>query len=441
MFKSVYNQTILLKRDDKMNINDVITLVNTNRGNGKKESLRRMHLLLDKIGNPEKALSFIHIAGTNGKGSTAAFISSILIEARIKTGVFTSPHLEKINERIRVNDAYITDEEFIKTTEEVAVVVDEVEKECGERLYSFEILTAVALLYFYQQKCDLVVLETGIGGRLDATNTIPTPEVAIVTSIGMDHTRVLGDTLEKIAGEKAGIIKKNGDVVLPFFEPSIDKVFHEIAEDKNASIHKVSIEDTKDLIISDQGSTFSYKHLTDLKIKMIGRHQVSNSLLAVKAALILQKKGYEITDEMIRRGIEKAYWPGRMEKIQDKPAIFIDGAHNPEGVKKLKESIVTLFPDQKLTFIVGMMKDKDYMSMIEEVLPFSKKILTVSPDPYRGFPARVVANELRTNGIVAESFDSVNEVIDYLGEQKDVNEIFVVFGSLYLIGDIKKQWN
>lgn len=423
-----------------MDMHDVIELVNTNRGDGKKESLNRMQRLLDKIGNPEKALSFVHIAGTNGKGSTASFVSEILIQAKIKTGVFTSPHLEKINERIRINKEFITDEAFITVTEQVAAVVDGVERDCGERLFSFEILTAVALLHFQQQGCDLVVLETGIGGRLDATNTIPTPEVAIVTSIGMDHMRVLGDTLEKIAGEKAGIIKENGTVVLPYFTPSIDQVFTDVAKSKKAALIRTSDKNLEDLVLTEEGSSFTYKHFQEIKVGMVGRHQVSNALLAIETALILKEKGYAITDENIRQGIADTYWPGRMEKIHNDPTIFIDGAHNPEGVVKLRESIESLFPDEKLTLVVGMMKDKEYMRMIEEILPFAKKIYTVSPDPYRGFAARVVAKELKRKGIDAEPFDSVEKVVDFLRAQNDKNEIFVVFGSLYLIGDIKKQW-
>lgn len=423
-----------------MEMKDVIALVNTNRGNGKKESLNRMRTLLDKIGNPEKELSFVHIAGTNGKGSTASFISQILIQANLKTGVFTSPHLEIVNERIRINESFISDEDFIQVTEKVAAVVDAVEEECGERLYSFEILTAVALLYYYEQKCDIVVLEAGIGGRLDATNTIPVPEVAIVTSIGMDHTKMLGDTLERIAGEKAGIIKENGDVVLPFFTPSIDQVFQDSAEKQQTTVHRAAVKNTRDLLLTEQGSTFSYKQFKKVKIKMVGKHQVSNALLAIEAALILKEKGFDISDEDIAKGIEQSYWPGRMEKIQDKPTIFIDGAHNPEGVERLRESVETLYPEEKLTLVVGMMKDKDYMRMIEELLPYAKKVYTVSPDPYRGFAPRVVASQLKERGVDAEPFDSIDDVIDFLKKQKEAEEKIIVFGSLYLIGDIKKQW-
>ena len=423
-----------------MDMNDVIALVNTNRGNGKKESLNRMHKLLDKLGNPEKHLSFVHVAGTNGKGSTASFMAQILIKSGMKTGVFTSPHLEKVNERICVNDSFISDEEFIAVTEKVAAVVEAVEEECGDRLYSFEILTAVALLYYYEQKCDIVVLEAGIGGRLDATNTIPVPEVAVITSIGMDHTKMLGETLEKIAGEKAGIIKENGQVVLPAFSPSIAQVFQEKAWAEHATVRKADLNEAKNLLITEQGSTFSYKQFEEVKVNMVGKHQASNALLAIEAALILKEKGYDISDEAIVEGIATSYWPGRMEKIQDEPTIFIDGAHNPEGVERLRESVETLFPDEELTLIVGMMKDKDYMRMIDELLPFAKKVYTVSPDPYRGFAPRVVAKNLREKGVAAETFDSVADVITFLKGQTKIEDKIIIFGSLYLIGDIKTQW-
>lgn len=423
-----------------MDMNDVVTLVNTNRGNGKKKSLDRMQLLMEKLDHPEKDLSFVHIAGTNGKGSTAAFISQILIQAQLKTGIFTSPHLEKVNERIQINSQMISDEEFIHVTEKVAARVNEVETEYGERLYSFEILTAVALLYFKQKRCDIVILEAGIGGRLDSTNVIPVPEVAVITSIGMDHTRVLGNSLEKIAEEKAGIIKKDGDIVLPAFDSPLSKVFRSKAESNQAKLHEVRLSKGKDLILTENSSTFSYKRFERLTIKLIGKHQVNNALLAIEASLILKQKGFKISDKHISQGIEKTYWPGRMERIQEKPTIFIDGAHNPEGVNTLRNSIHTLFPDEKLIFLIGMMKDKDYMKMIDKVVPYAKKIYTVSPDPYRGFPPRVVAKDLKKRGIESESFDSILDAVSTLKEIAEKEKV-IVFGSLYLIGDIKKYWD
>ncbi|GEK90822.1 bifunctional folylpolyglutamate synthase/dihydrofolate synthase [Alkalibacterium kapii] len=424
-----------------MDMKDVIALVNTNRGNGKKESLNRMHTLLNKLNNPEKHLSFVHIAGSNGKGSTASFIAQVLTQANIKTGVFTSPHLIKVNERIRINEQLISDDAFISVTQKVAAVVDEVENECGERLYSFEILTAVALLYFKEEKCDLVILEAGIGGRLDATNTIPVPEVAVITSIGMDHTRVLGDSLEKIAEEKAGIIKENGDIVIPVFKPLVEQIFQKKAQNKNAKLHKIDPSKVEHITLRDKGSTFSYKSFKNLRINMSGKHQVNNALLAIEAARILKDKGWNISDQHITDGLEKAYWPGRMEKIQEKPAVFIDGAHNPEGVEALTASIKVLFPKEKLIFLVGMMKDKDYMKMIDKVLPHAKKIYTVSPDPYRGFDPETVSDQLRQKGVQSEALASTTELYDFLTNLKDKDDTIIIYGSLYLIGEVKKHFS
>lgn len=424
-----------------MNMNDVIALVNTNRGNGKKESLNRMNALLDKIGNPQKSLQFVHIAGTNGKGSTASFISSILNQTAIKTGLFTSPHLEKINERIRVNQTTITDQDFIRITEKVAPLVDEVENELNEKLYSFEILTAVAFLYFSEKECELVILEAGIGGRLDATNAISAPEVAVITSIGLDHMKVLGDSKESIAREKAGIIKKNGVLVFPEMEETLETIFYEKASEQRSKAMKVKAADIASVVLSEHTSVFSYKRFKEVMIHLIGMHQVMNACLAIEAIELLQSKGYPIKDSVISEGLYEARWAGRMEKISDDPLIIIDGAHNPAGVHSLKQTIETLFEGEKVTFVIGMMKDKPYQAMIETMLPFAEKVHTVSPDDYRGFDAKEVSDWLTDKGIQAKSHDSVDSVIDSLNKESNASDKIIVFGSLYLIGEFREKWN
>ncbi|GAA0369177.1 folylpolyglutamate synthase/dihydrofolate synthase family protein [Alkalibacterium iburiense] len=423
-----------------MDMTDVISLVNTNRGNGKKESLNRMKALLDKLGNPQNKLQFIHIAGTNGKGSTASFLSAILEQTTIKTGVFTSPHLEKINERIRVNQINITDQDFIRITETVAPFVDEVENELNEKLYSFEILTAVAFLYFAENKCELVILEAGIGGRLDATNTIPTPEVAVITSIGLDHMKVLGDSKESIAREKAGIIKENGALVFSEMEENLETIFYEKARERRAKAIKVKAADVRNLVLTENTSVFSYKCFKQVRIHLIGMHQVMNACLAIEAIEILQTKGYPINDSAIHKGLDEARWAGRMEKISDEPLIILDGAHNPAGVHSLKETIETLFKNEKLTFVVGMMKDKKYHDMIETMLPFADRMYTVSPDEYRGFDAKSVSDWIREKGIESKSCESVDSVIDTLKNESDDSDKIIVFGSLYLIGEFREKW-
>ncbi|WP_208560528.1 bifunctional folylpolyglutamate synthase/dihydrofolate synthase [Marinilactibacillus kalidii] len=423
-----------------MNMEEVTTLVNTNRGNGKKENLDRMLLLMEKLGNPQNQLKFVHIAGTNGKGTTASFIASILKEAGLRIGLFTSPHLEVLNERIQIDQQHISDEDFIASTEKVARYVDVVEKELGEKLYSFEILTAVAFVYFSQQVCDLIVLETGIGGRLDSTNVIHTPEVAVITSIGLDHMNMLGDTVDKIAKEKAGTIKANGTAIVYDCEEVIRSVFEEKAKHEQAKLTIIDQESIQVIATSVKEQRFHYKDLHDLVIHMIGDHQLSNATLAIETALTLSEQYEAIDEEAIRGGLNKAFWAGRMETLQEQPLVLVDGAHNEQGVKALSQNIRTLFPDQQVTFIVGMMKDKGYMDMISEVKDLASKILTVSPDPWRGFDAEEVANQLEKTGISAQALTSVDAVKAYIASA-GTEEIIIVFGSLYLVGDLRKQFS
>ncbi|MCC5890894.1 MAG: bifunctional folylpolyglutamate synthase/dihydrofolate synthase [Alkalibacterium sp.] len=423
-----------------MNMTDVIKLVNTNRGTGKKESLSRMSLLMKKLGNPQESLKYVHVAGTNGKGSTSAFLASILNESDIRVGVYTSPHLERINERIQINGSEITDEEFIRLTEAVAPLVEEVERELDEVLYSFEILTAVALAYFSEHNCELVILEAGIGGRLDATNIIETPLAAIITSIGLDHMKVLGESKEQIALEKAGIIKHNGVVIFPEMSPSIDDIVLKKARSEKAVPVQIRQSDILNVRLSEDDSVFDYKDLKNISIQLLGRHQISNAVLAIETARILRGKGYTIEASAVKNGLMKAKWPGRMEKISEEPTVIIDGAHNPEGIEHLKNNLLRLFPDDKLIFVVGMMKDKAYMEMIRTVFPQAKKILAVSPDPYRGFDAEETAQKIVSEGIPAKAFESVESVINNLKTSAQSDDKIVVFGSLYLIGEFRTIW-
>lgn len=423
-----------------MDMSDVINLVNTNRGTGKKESLDRMQLLMEKLGNPEKQLKCVHIAGTNGKGSTSAFLASIAIAGAVKVGVYTSPHLERINERILINSDEISDESFIYLTERVTPLVKEVEEELDEVLYSFEILTAIALTYFCEQNCELVILEAGIGGRLDATNVIETPLAAVITSIGLDHTKVLGETKEEIASEKAGIIKQKGTVVFPEMTAEINSVILQKAKKEQDEVVQVKETDSQQIELSEEESVFTYKTLQNLSIHLLGRHQISNASLAVETAQILAQKGYAIDEQAIRKGLTDARWPGRMEKINHEPTVIIDGAHNPEGIAHLNKNLLRLFPDDLLIFVVGMMKDKAYMDMLRTVFPQAKQMLTVSPDPYRGFDAHETAERIKAEGVAAEAFSSVESLIRSLKESSHSNEKIIVFGSLYLIGEFRKVW-
>lgn len=421
-----------------MNMQDVIRLVNTNRGNGVKENLTRMQRLMNKLDNPQDQCRFVHVAGTNGKGTTCAFMASILQESGLKTGLFISPHLEVINERIQINGTYISDEEFIELTEVVAPFVDEVEKELDEILYSFEILTAVALLYFAKQECEIVVLETGIGGRLDSTNIIETPEVAILTSIGEDHLHILGNSLEEIAKEKAGIIKQNGEVVSYSAPTPLLTIFQEKAKEQKASVHRIPSKAIEIKEMTLKGSIFGYKNFSEVEIRMIGQHQVKNACLALEAAIILQEKGWPLNRKNILSGLKKAHWAGRMEVLQENPVVLVDGAHNEQGVETLRKNLDQLFPEQEITFFVGMMKDKAYHQMIEKMENKAKQFFFISPDPWRGFNPTKIADWMNEKKIKAQAIDTVECIVQYI-EKAPAEESIVIFGSLYLVGDIRKK--
>lgn len=422
-----------------MDMTDVIALVNTNRGKGKKKSQDRMKFLMNELGNPQDSLSFIHVVGTNGKGSTSAFIQSILREAGYNVGLYTSPHLEKVNERIRINNDFISDEEFIALSEKVYPAVLKTETETRENLHAFEILTAVAFLFYAQRSVDAVILEAGIGGRLDATNVINDSLVSVITSIGLDHVKVLGDTPEKIATEKVGIVKPNGNLVTFDAPDSLKDIFQKKCLEQKAIYTPVdsSALAVKEITLDKQ--RFDYKQYQNLVIRMLGEHQVRNAVLAVEALTVLQEKGFWVSEEELRAGLEKTFWAGRFEKISDHPLAFLDGAHNSHAVEVLVSNIRTWFPGKKVTFILGMMEDKDYSKMIELVFPLADKFLTLAPDSERALESQDLAAMLREKGFNTTTLSTPKDALHYIHEEAKSDELVVIFGSLYLVGNIKEE--
>src|SRR5699024_3836071 len=421
-----------------MNMEKVISYINTNRGNGQKESLERLFQLLSRLDHPQKNLSFIHITGTNGKGSTAAFFQSILREAGLNVGLFTSPHLEVVNERIRLNNDYIADADLIRIMEKIEPVILELEAELNEKFYAFESLTTVAFLYF-QEKCpDVIILEAGIGGRLDSTNVIETPDVAVITSIGIDHVKILGNSREAIMLEKIQILKENGHLVVGPVEENLKKIALNWAEQINGKLTFLDTDNIEILSSTKDQQTFNYKTWQNVQLSFLGLHQIENASVVLEACEILKDKGYLLTNEVAYRGLTKATWAGRSAKVSDKPLFYIDGAHNMASVNRLVETLEELFPNEKFYFVVGMMHDKDYEEMLEKVLPLAKEFLVISPDPYRGFDASRVANDLESKGYKARAFFEVEEVLTYIKEEIPKEEIVIQYGSLYCEGDIKK---
>lgn len=396
--------------------------------------LENIQIVLSLLGNPEKKIKTVHIVGTNGKGSTAVFISNILSYAGYKVGLYTSPHLVKFNERIKINNRKITDKDieriafFIKKNIDTSLYKD--------RPYTFfEITTALAFQYFYEKEVDIAIIEAGLGGRLDATNVL-SPLLTIITNVGLEHKEFLGDTLEKIAYEKGAVIK-NGVPVLTAVEDSGSlKVITSIANEKNAPLYILG----RDFNYERTGlQKFNYNGIKNkfknLKLKnLIGINQFKNAALAIAGSEILSDNGFRISLDSINNGISKAKWEGRFEIIKKRPFFIIDGAHNPHGMQSLIENINSFFPSKKFIFILNVLKDKDINEMIDSIKPYSLLICLCPNKNERSY----TAEELRKRYSNIDGFlifDDIPSAINYVFSQK-LPAIFT--GSLYGIGEAKE---
>ncbi|MDP4180625.1 MAG: folylpolyglutamate synthase/dihydrofolate synthase family protein [Bacillota bacterium] len=425
-----------------MNYTDALNYIHDTLKFGVKLGLQNITALLELMGNPHKSLKFIHVAGTNGKGSTVTFISNILIKSGYKTGIYTSPFLERFTERIKIGEDEISQSEIGRLTEFVKSKVDELVKNGGNHPTEFEIVTAIAFQYFYENCCDIVVLEVGLGGRFDSTNVIDTPMAAVITTISYDHMDKLGDTLEKIAFEKAGIIKENTDVVLHPQALGCEGVFRGISSEKNSRLHKLDFSDFKIISSEIDGSVFDYKEFKELRISIPGEHQVANAITALEAINIVKAKGYDrISKTSVRDGLRAAVWPGRLEVLQRNPTFIIDGAHNSEGASKLAENIKKYFPGEKITFIIGVLKDKDYKAIIEPVLPIADEFFAVTPKSDRGMKAQDLAIILRGYCKDVTINDRIEDAVINSLKKASGNSIICAFGSLYYIGEIRSLFN
>jgi dihydrofolate synthase/folylpolyglutamate synthase len=415
-----------------MGIEETLQFIHATSWKGSRPGLERMQDLMFRLGNPQEELRFVHVAGMNGKGSVCAMLSSILTAAGCRTGLYTSPHLVRVNERMKIDGADISDEDLICVAEQVKVVVDQMDDKPTE----FEVITAMAFVYFRQQKCDIVVLEVGLGGRLDATNVIPVPELAILMNIGLEHTEVLGDTLQKIAAEKAGIIKRGGTIVFYPQLPSMESVFEEACIQQNATFVRA---DTGDILVREEsleGSVFDWKQRKQLRINLLGQHQIWNAVVAMTAAEQLERKGWLIGESSIRNGLANTYWPARLEILNEAPLFILDGAHNPQCVEMLEQSMQTLFHDRKVVFLTGMLRDKDYQKMLNLISHRIKEVVCLTPDSERALPAEALASVLAGFEIKATAYDDVERGIIAAFTAAKGSPI-VAFGSLYLAGAIR----
>ncbi len=403
--------------------------------------LARMEWLLKELGNPEKKLKAIHVAGTNGKGSTVTFLRSILNEAGYDVGTFTSPYIETFNERISVNGSPIADDDLIELTRVIKPLVEELEKGEGGPPTEFEIITAMALYYFGNiRQVDFTILEVGLGGRYDSTNIIQ-PLAGIITNIGKDHINILGDTIGKIAYEKAGIIKEG----IPLFTGAKQRealsVIREETKKKQAELFQLgsdfSIEHNES-IPSGEKFTFQSKETTyeNLKLSLLGRHQTENAALAVASLLYMkEKKLLQLHEKDIRAGLKKAYWPGRMEVLREHPTVILDGAHNAEGLEAFLSTMKERYSERKVQVIFAALEDKD----LSHMLPLFKKINAQVTFTEFEFPRAASALKLKE---IAQMEDAVMEsnwraLAERMFNELHPEDVLAVTGSLYFISEVK----
>ena len=416
-----------------MSIESTLEYIHHVKWVGAKPGLERTRELLEKLGNPEKSLKFVHIAGTNGKGSTAAMISSVLKTAGYRTGLYTSPFIIRFNERMQINGESISDAELEELTDVVRPFADAMTDPPTE----FEMITALAMLYFQRNRCDVVVLEVGMGGELDSTNVIDTPELAIITAMGLDHTAELGETLTEIASAKAGIIKKGGTVVVYGEEPEAFAVFEEKCRSEGAQLVKTDFSRLFVHALTLEGTAIDFGELRDLFVPLSGSFQPKNCALAITAIEQLASRGFAISDEQIKTGLKNTRWPGRFELLGRNPLIIADGAHNPHAIRAAALSIRELLGDIKPVFVLGVMADKDVEHMTETLIPLAKGFIAVTPSNPRALKAERLAELLCSEGAAAKAADSIPEGISHAIELAGADGAVVALGSLYFAADVR----
>lgn len=400
------------------------------------ENIRR---LMEVLKNPQDKLKIIHIGGTNGKGSTSQFINHVLQSGGYSVGVYSSPHLITPRETIRIKGEDISKESFLAYVERVTEVA-KVLREEGNSPSHFEIMTAVAFLYFYEKKVDFVILEVGLGGRLDATNVIKQSVVSVLTKIAIDHKDFLGDTLESIAEQKAGIIKPNDLVVMPMQEPVVMQVISSTCKQKKARLEWVDTSQIHEVSVSQDGTSFRLGENT-YTLQMIGAHQAYNCSIALKVIECLKQRGIiSITDEEIGEGISQARWEGRFEKLSNKPLIFIDGAHNVDGINALAKTIDALEKCYTIG-IVGILKDKEVDDMLKIICPKFDVLIVTRPNNPRAMDEKILADQIKAYRSIVYEVRGIEDALKQAVELATIQEEsqIIAFGSLYMIGDVRRQ--
>lgn len=398
---------------------------------GVRPGLERVRALLERLGEPQRELKFVHVAGTNGKGSASALMAAALTAAGYKTGLYTSPHLLRFNERMRLDGEEIGDGELAELIGGLAEAARGLEEPCTE----FELVTAAALLWFARRRADIVVLETGMGGRLDATNVIPRPECAVIMNIGLDHTAVLGDTVEAIASEKAGIFK-GGAAVSYAQEPGVASVLRAAAARTGTELRFADFSLIEPLGSSLEGQNFRFAG-GEYSIRLLGRHQLRNAATALTALAALRERGWVLPEEAVRRGFAGAAWPARFELVSRSPLFVVDGGHNPQCVRATAGAIREYMPGGRCVLLMGVLADKDWRGMLDILAPVAEGFVCATPDSERALPAGELAAELRRRGLRAEDGGEIPRAVERARELAGPAGAVCSVGSLYMAGAVR----
>jgi dihydrofolate synthase/folylpolyglutamate synthase len=398
--------------------------------------LERMEALLEELQHPERDLRFIHIAGTNGKGSVLSYISTVLSCAGYRVGRYISPTLYSYRERFQINGGFISREDFTRLAEKTADAVKRMEEKGFPRPSAFEMETALGFLYFKEQKCDWTLLECGMGGRGDATNVIPAPELAVFASISMDHMQYLGSTLAEIAEEKAGILKEGSCAVTCRQKPEVMEVLERVCREKSVPLLVADAAEAEILRDDLEGQDFRY-HGARLEISLTGSCQTENAVTALEALNVLKRRGWTLPDRAVSEGFRTTAWNGRFTCIGKKPYFFVDGAHNPDAAEKLRKSIERYFPEKRLIYIQGVFADKDYREIIRITAPLADEIFTVAtPGSKRALPAEQLAEAVAEVNSRVQACAGLKEAVRRAYGAAGEEDVILAFGSLSFIGEL-----
>ena len=403
-----------------MNYQEALEFIEQSHKFGMRLGLENSFKLLELLGNPQDKLKFVHVAGTNGKGSVCSFISNTLKEQGYKVGLYTSPYLETFTERIRLNGNNIPEEDVARI---ITIMKEKIEQMASDGFAyptEFEIETAMAFYYYWEQQADYVVLEVGLGGRYDATNVIKSPLASVIVSLSLDHIGILGDTLGKIAYEKAGIIKeKNTKYIEADFEHLVIK-----KSDVNSQVFDCKILDEK---------------FENMEISLIGEHQVNNAVLALTVIKVLRdERQVEISNEAMRRAFLNTRWPGRIEKIKDNPIFIIDGAHNEDGARSLSKALEKHFKGKKMILLIGMLKDKDIDSVLEILIDKFDKVITTTPDSDRAISCNELKEKIEKHVNDVTAIPKIEDAVKYALKNAKEDDVIISAGSLYMIGHVRQ---